>query len=93
MLLDGFKASHGNAAELDADQTPTTSGVKRKKTAGKGKGCWKQPWQISTLLLDTTALLAALQTGWHLDWDAMPVQTHLASAFNVSQQAVEQHRN
>ena len=83
-----FEASHGIAAELDADQTPTTSGVKRKKTAGQGKGCWKQPWQISTLFLDTAALLTALQTGWHLDWIAMPGQTHLASAFNVSQKLI-----
>jgi len=54
------------SAELIADQPASTSGVKRKRNAGKGKGCWKQPWQISSLFLDTEALLTALQTGWFL---------------------------
>ena len=50
-------------AELTADQLASTSGMKRKRTTGKGRGCWKQPWQISSLFLDTEALLTALQTG------------------------------
>lgn len=54
------------SAELIADQPASTSGVKRKRNAGKGRGCWKQPWQISSLYLDTEALLTALQTGWFL---------------------------
>ena len=39
------------------------SGIKRKRSAGKTKGWWKQPWQIDSLLLDTAALLTALETG------------------------------
>ena len=51
------------SAELTADQPAPTSGMKRKRNAGKGRGCWKQPWQISSLYLDTEALLTALETG------------------------------
>ena len=51
------------SAELTADQPALSSGVKRKRTAGKGRGSWNQPWQISSLYLDTEALLTALQTG------------------------------
>lgn len=39
------------------------TGTKRKRSAGKTKGWWKQPWQIDSLLLDTAALLTALETG------------------------------
>ena len=51
------------SAELTADQPAPTSGMKRKRNAGKGRGCWKQPWQISSLYLDSEALLTALETG------------------------------
>ncbi len=51
------------SAELTSDQPASTSGMKRKRHAGKGRGCWKQPWQISSLYLDTEALLTALQAG------------------------------
>jgi len=51
------------SAELTTDQPASTSGGKRKRNVGKGRGCWKQPWQISSLYLDTEALLTALQTG------------------------------
>ena len=43
------------SVELTADQPASTSGVKRKRNDGKGRGCWKQPWQISSLYLDTEA--------------------------------------
>ena len=39
------------------------SGTKRKRGGSKAKGWWKQPWQIDSLLLDTEALLTALETG------------------------------
>ena len=51
------------SAELTTDHPASTSGGKRKRNVGKGRGCWKQPWQISRLYLDTEALLTALQTG------------------------------
>ncbi|KAL0050649.1 hypothetical protein WJX82_004168 [Trebouxia sp. C0006] len=57
------KKKSSKATELTADQPALSSGVKRKRTAGKGRGSWKQPWQISSLYLDTEALLTALQTG------------------------------
>ncbi|KAL0025980.1 hypothetical protein WJX77_010392 [Trebouxia sp. C0004] len=58
-----MKKKSSKAIELTADQPASTSGAKRKRNAGKGRGCWKQPWQISSLHLDTQALLTALQTG------------------------------
>lgn len=46
-----------------AEPTALGSGTKRKRNADKAKGWWKQPWQIDSLLLDTEALLIALETG------------------------------
>ncbi|KAL0035614.1 hypothetical protein WJX79_002795 [Trebouxia sp. C0005] len=62
-LPKSLKKTGSKAEELTADQPASASGMKRKRNAGRGRGCWKQPWQISSLYLDTEALLTALQTG------------------------------
>ncbi|DBA80065.1 TPA: hypothetical protein ACH3X2_007554 [Trebouxia sp. C0005] len=62
-LPKSLKKTGSKAEALTADQPASASGMKRKRNAGRGRGCWKQPWQISSLYLDTEALLTALQTG------------------------------
>lgn len=48
---------------LAAEVSAPGRGTKRRKSASKARGWWRQPWQIDSLLLDTEALLTALQTG------------------------------
>ena len=49
-----------SAGRVDSSQP------KKRRRGGAGKaGAWQQPWWYATLLLDTAALLFALQAGKH----------------------------
>lgn len=61
--LDSDKCTALHAAESGV----LGSGIKRKRSAGKTQGWWKQPWHLDSLLLDTAALLTALETGYGPD--------------------------